>query len=150
MEAFGKNTNTIISRIFVVFLILIYRIKPSNDQRKNIASDSKTIAIFATADNFAQTLYLSSNPKAENEVQKVLSNYQLASYKGKEQKTADGWKSKQVIGSLNPGDIYLYNKEEVGDTIQRTYIRTRSVKSQTTTTEMGGATTKTKGVEKGL
>ena len=36
----------------------------TTDQRKNIASDSKTIAIFATANNFAQTQYFSSNTKA--------------------------------------------------------------------------------------
>lgn len=80
---------------------------PSNEQIKKVQDDLKSVLLYVTQADQYQGLQLRGNIKSAKALDKVVNKFQVADWNGPKMTFGSGWdtKTKQVIGSFNPGDI---------------------------------------------
>ena len=75
-----------------------------DDVYTQLRTDTGLVAFVTDQNQDQQSLYLYFNPKENSKVEKIVNKFQLTPYSGKPMNA--GWTRKQVVGALNPGDIF--------------------------------------------
>lgn len=76
----------------------------SDEDKKQVNSKNGFVALESDQNQYQQSLYLHFNPGEFKKIKSVVDKFQLSPYNGKVM--SNGWTSKQVVGALNPGDIF--------------------------------------------
>jgi hypothetical protein len=112
--------------------------------RKKIEDNPKYIYLTLTLSNYMEQMYISANPKSKKEIDNVLNKFQTSTKDGVEKTIrskgmfAGPDVLKQVMGALNPGDIYSWGWKQYGNMIIKDYLRNANITTQTKSTEKGG------------
>lgn len=82
----------------------------SDEDMKQLKTNTGLVALEADQNPSQQSLYMHFNPKEVNKIEGIVNKFQLSPYSGKVM--AKGWTSKQVVGALNPGDIFKADSQK--------------------------------------
>lgn len=114
--------------------------------KKKIKENPKYIYLEVQLKDDFQSLVLFGSKELEKDITNILNKFQTSTDRGAEKIIKKGGMSsgpeivKQVIGTLNPGDIYSWPIGTFGSFIAKQYLRSAKVTSRTkTTTDRGGA-----------
>ena len=102
IKAFGQDLAKYLTNAGFKIKFLGGRI--SDEDMKQLRTNTGFVALEADQNPSQQSLYMHFNPKDVNKIEGIVNKFQLSPYSGKVMTT--GWTSKQVVGALNPGDIY--------------------------------------------
>jgi hypothetical protein len=125
MRLFGKDLAKYLTKQQFQVRLISGKI-PDEDYTK-ISTNMGLVALELLENPAYQMLTLYYNPKEVTKIEKVVKKFQLSPYAGKEFSVDGGWAMKQVVGALNPGDIYHYGKEKG----KYYFIRTKDVDTKT-------------------
>ena len=75
-----------------------------DDVHAQLKTNTGLVAFVTDQNQSQQSLYLYFNPQEKSKVENIVNKFQLTPYSGKPMSA--GWTRKQVVGALNPGDIF--------------------------------------------
>ena len=101
-----------------------------DDAYTQLRTNTGLVAFVTDQNQDQQSLYLYFNPKEKSKIENIVNKFQLTPYSGKVMSA--GWTRKQVIGALNPGDIFMMSGNENQGMYM--FFRLKSVGTKTTTT----------------
>lgn len=76
----------------------------SDENLTHLRTNTGLVAFETDQNQDQQSLYLYFNPKEKSKIETIVNKFQLTPYSGKPM--GAGWTYKQVVGALNPGDIF--------------------------------------------
>lgn len=109
IKDFGKDLGTYLTQAG----FKVRYVKPGDtlttQDIEQIKTNTGLVALELDQNSGQQSMYLRFNPKELSKIEKVVNKFQLSPYDGKVM--TKGWTSKQVIGALNPGDIFRVDSD---------------------------------------
>jgi hypothetical protein len=98
----------------------------SDEDMKQIKTNTNLVGLELDQNDSQQSLYMHFNPKDLNNIEKIVDKFQLSPYSGKVM--SKGWTNKQVVGALNPGDIFKSDSQKGSGLYQ--FFRLKKVDSK--------------------
>jgi uncharacterized protein involved in outer membrane biogenesis len=126
IKAFGQDLGKYLTN--AGFKVKFINGRMSDEDMKQVKTNTGLVALEADQNPSQQSLYIHFNPKEVNKIEGIVDKFQLSPYAGKVM--TKGWTSKQVVGALNPGDIFKVDSQKGSGLYQ--FFRLAKVDTKTT------------------
>jgi hypothetical protein len=108
IKAFGQDLGKYLTN--AGFKVKYINGRLSDEDMKQLKTNTGLVALESDQNATQQSLYMNFNPKDLNKIEGIVNKFQLSPYTGKVM--TKGWTSKQVVGALNPGDIFKADSQK--------------------------------------
>ena len=109
--------------------------------KERLKTEPENVLMSFNSSNDAQELYLVGSVKQKATIEKAVNYFQLAKYAGPVINDPGNWQTKQIIGALNPGDIFLYSLDKSRDYVEYLFMRWAKITTTSKTTDSSGRET---------
>jgi hypothetical protein len=109
--------------------------------KEKLKTEPEKILMSFHSSNGVQELYLVGGIKQKSTIQKAVNYFQLSKYTGPVINDPGEWQTKQIIGALNPGDIFLYSLDKTTNYVEYLFMRRDKIKTTSKTTDSSGRET---------
>jgi|688.fasta_scaffold527197_2 hypothetical protein len=109
--------------------------------KERLKTEPDNVLISFNSSNDAQELYLVGSVKQKATIEKAVNYFQLAKYTGPVISDPKKWQTKQIVGALNPGDIFLHSLDNTTDYVEYLFMRLAKVDTKSVSTDSSGKQT---------